>query len=286
MSKIVKIGLLLFVIGTLGTVTLMFSGIGFTSENVIEEQTFNSQNLKNVSIHSELADVIIHPADNDKVKIELKGRTSKKPKTEFQASADGETLNISVKQKTKIFNVDFGFVNNDVNLNVYLPKKMYDSLEFNTNLGDISANDKLTAKNATLKTDMGDIELNGFEGEKIVGNTALGDIEIKGLHAAFDLNTDKGDVNLQPVLALENENKIRSALGDVKVEVSEDPEGLALDLSTELGDIESDFSITSVMKASSSDAVSQKLKGQYGKNIKNGSSLTIETDMGDIILEK
>lgn len=286
MSKIVKIGLLLFVIGTLGTVALMFSGIGFASENVIEEQTFNGQNLKNVSIHSELADVIFHPADNDKVKIELKGRTSKKLKTKFQASADGKTLNISVKQKTKIFNVDFSFVNNDVNLNVYLPKKMYDSLEFNTKLGDISASDKLTAKNATIKTDIGDIELNGFEGEKIVGNTALGDIKIKGLHAAFDLNTDEGDVNLQPVLALKNENKIRSALGDVKVDVSEDPEGLALDLSTELGDIESDFSITTVMKASSSDAVSQKLKGQYGKNIKTGSSLTIETDMGDITLTK
>lgn len=288
MGKIIKIGLLLFVIGIIGTVTLVFSGVGFANKEIIEEQTFSGKNLKKVSIDSELADVILHPTDDDEVKMEIKGRTTKKLKTDFQTSENGETLKISVKQKDKpFFNFNVSFINNnDVDLNVYLPKKIYDLLEINTNLGDISADYKLTAKNATIKTDMGEIQLNEFEGEKIVGKTALGDIEIKDLNAAFDFQSDKGDVNLQSVLAFNNKNKIKSTLGDVEVGVSEDPEGLALDLSTKLGDIESDFSVTTVIKDSSGNAISQKLKGQYGKNIKNGPSLTIETDMGDIILEK
>ncbi|WP_264738908.1 DUF4097 family beta strand repeat-containing protein [Cytobacillus firmus] len=288
MGKIIKFGLLLFVIGIIGTVTLLFSGVGVANKKIIEEKTFSGKNLKEVSIHSELANVILYPADDDEVKMELKGKTTKKLKTEFQTSVNGETLNISVKQKDKsFFNINFGFLNNnDVDLNVYLPKKIYDSLEFNTTLGDISTDYKLTAKQATIKTEMGDVQLTRFEGKKIVGKTALGDIEIKDLNAAFDFQTDKGDVNLQSVLAFNNENKIKSALGDVEVGVSEDPEGLALDLSTELGDIESDFSITAVIKGSSGVPISQKLKGQYGKNLRNGPSLTIEAEMGDITLKK
>jgi lia operon protein LiaG len=287
MGKILKVGLLLFVIGLIGTVTLLFSGVGFANNKVIEKQTLIGNGLKKVSIHSDLADVIIHPANDDEVKMELTGNTTQKLKTTFQPSDDGETLNISVKQKDKFFfNINFDFMNsNDVNLNVYLPQKYYDSLEISTNLGDISTDYKLTAKNAIIKTEMGDVQLNGFEGEKIIGKTALGEIEIKELNAAFDIQSEKGDVNLQSVLSFSNENKIKTALGDVEVGITEDPEGLALDLSTELGDIESDTFITDAIK-SSGDAISNKLKGQYGKNIKDGPSLTIKAEMGDITLKK
>lgn len=285
MGKIIKIGLSLFIIGIIGTAALVFTGTGFGSERIMEKQTFNGKTLKNVSIHSDNANVVLHPADDDKIKVELKGKTDQKLKTKFQVSDNGETINIFVKQKNKLFNFDF-MNRHDVDLYVYLPQKVYDLLEVQTNIGDISTDDTLTAKNANIKTEMGEIHLNGFEGKKIVGKSALGDIEIKDLHAAFDIQTDKGDVKLQPLLAPDNQNITKSALGDVYVEIGNHPKGIALDLSTKLGDIKSDFPITTVIKDSSDDIISQNLKGQYGKKIKNSPSLTIQTDAGDITLKK
>lgn len=288
MKKMVKVGLLLFVVGLIGSIMLIFSGVGFKKEEVMEKKEFDSSKIQNVSIRTDVANIYLKPAKGKQVNVELMGNTTRKIKTAFTTSTDQRTLEISVEQKKKLFNIDSGFNSDSLDLLVYLPEKMYDTLNINTDLGTISSDYKITTKNATFITDLGNIELTGFEGETITAETSLGEIIMKEINATFQFQADKGDIELLSVDNLTGTNSIRTDLGNANVIFRHDPKALNLDLSTELGDIKTNFSVITTVSGGEAlkDITSQQLKGQYGEAVESSPSLTIITELGDIALKK
>ncbi|WP_243292471.1 DUF4097 family beta strand repeat-containing protein [Bacillus sp. FJAT-47783] len=289
MKKVVKIGILLVVIGLIGTVSLLISGVGFKQEEVMEQKEIDGREIQNISIKTDLANIYLKPVKAEQIYVEIIGKTTRELNTVFSTSTDHRTLEISMEQKRPwLFNASFGFNSDSLDLHVSLPEKMYNTLNMETELGNISSDHKFMAKNAIFKTDLGNIELTGFEGEKITADTSLGDIIINELNATFHFQAETGDIDIYSVKKLTDTNTIRTEMGDANVTLSQDPQPLNMDLSTELGDINTNLSVTTTVSGGEAlkDITSQTLKGQYGEVRKNSPSLVITTELGDITLKK
>ncbi|MBD1382475.1 DUF4097 family beta strand repeat-containing protein [Metabacillus arenae] len=285
MKKYLKVGLLLLFIGIVGTTALLLLGVRAENQKVMEKRTFEGEHLKNMTVRANYAEVLLHISEDDKVRTELKGTTGKGLKTEYHTIEDKENLEITLEQKNKTFlNFDFNMLKDDIALHIYLPKKTYDLIDIRTNVGDISSELKLEAKRAKLITNMGEVKLKGFQGEEFISETTIGDVTLHDLDSPFNIKTAEGSVSLQ-LNEINDQNKIKTTLGEVDVEMKNEPAGVNLDISTQMGEIQTDLPVTTE-GSQSSDTLGKELKGFYGDNANNNPNLSIKTEMGDITLNK
>ncbi|PAV27947.1 hypothetical protein CIL05_18930 [Virgibacillus profundi] len=225
-KKIVMIALLFLLVGGIGSI-ITFNFTEPTS--VAEAKEVDDTNITAIDIQSNNERVEIIPAKDQKIRIELSGRSNDKKKN-LSVEENGNTLFIQTdNQNHKLFN--FGFFTESLTLTVYLPEKLYDtliveidngSLEAEAlNIKDIKAASKngridmenITAETVQVKTDNGKIALSQVEGE-ITGKTSNGAIslETKSLDQPLELETDNGSIKVQ------TEKEPTNAIFDVRTD--------------------------------------------------------------------
>ena len=142
------------------------------SEQVSEEKIINHDRYTNIGITTDNAKIELIPTNDATTKVELSGNAAKQNKYTFAADVEGNTLTIQLKERQKKL-VHFDFFSTSYLLKVYVPEKLYDEVEIESNNGRIKV-EGLQAKDIDVETDNGRIELKSVAASSVVVKTDNG----------------------------------------------------------------------------------------------------------------
>ncbi|MHA6481122.1 DUF4097 family beta strand repeat-containing protein [Paenibacillus sp. strain BS8-2] len=247
-----------------------FAGL---TQPIHDERTFSADQINNFSIESSSLDVNIIRGSGDNIVVTLHGRAAKGVAKDLQlvSEEDGDTLKLTLK-RDNTFRLGFNWSN--VKLTVELPDQTmqsltakvnsgdvtmdtatFDSIDLRTNSGDIETSavtafsklqlktnsgdlelDDITAGSIHLETNSGDIEMDQYESEFIQFDVDSGDVvlengtgELKGEVSSGDIHLDTDD--------LTHHTNLKASSGDISISISKEPASLAVQLSTDSGDV-------------------------------------------------
>jgi DUF4097 and DUF4098 domain-containing protein YvlB len=157
--------------------------------------TIQDNSFTKVDIDVQHGSLIVSPSDTDETRIELTGA---KEKLELTADVFGDTLRIRLKNKMHWLFI-FNFNTKGVALNVFIPKKLYQSISMKTDNGRINA-EKLIGKHIECHTDNGRIELAELAATSLDVETDNGRIEISKVQTdRLKTKTDNGRVTMKNI---------------------------------------------------------------------------------------
>lgn len=191
-KKLSLLALVLLIIGIIGSIFTVNTQMKDAEmlEEVIETKDFND-----IEIYTNNAKIHLVPTDNEEAKVELFGN---RPKYELTEKVEGNTLHVNVKAKrNKLFSFDI--FPKSLALTVYVPQKIYDTVQIKSNNGRIHVSD-LESSEIQVKTNNGSTHLNNVQGEKVSLQTNNGRIEAGNVTAKFvKAEADNGRIDLEHI---------------------------------------------------------------------------------------
>ena len=170
------------------------------SEQVSEEKVINHDRYTNIDITTDNSQIELIPTNDATTKVELSGKAAKKDKYTFAADVEGNTLTIQLKERQKKL-VHFDFFSTSYLLKVYVPEKLYDTVQLESDNGRVKV-ESLQAKDIDVETDNGRIELNNVQGTSVTTESHNGRIELKSVAASTVMvKADNGKIILDDVEA-------------------------------------------------------------------------------------
>ena len=166
-----------------------------TEESGSELITIHDDSYTKVDINVQHGALFVRPSENTVTTVELVGTNDK-----LQLTADvvGETLVVRLKS-LRHWLFMFNFNMKAVTLNVFIPKKLYQSIAMKTDNGRISA-EKLLGKKVEATTDNGRIQLKEIASSILIAETDNGRIEIDKVQADHvRAKTDNGRIEMRHV---------------------------------------------------------------------------------------
>lgn len=277
MKWFTKMSLAVGVVSTLALSACGYLGgfFGNQSETIDMKKTLDAEEVQEITIDGELADIRIHTHHQNKILAEVTGSVSKHRVADLQADTSGKSATIKLSQnQTSPISLNWS----EPKLNVYIPDKMYETLTLKTSLGDLTSDQTLLAKKINVRAVEGDVVLNGCQGEVLKGTVEFGNMTLQQLDASVDLQTEEGNVTVSPVTELKGHNQIQAEFGDANITLPQKPEVLTLDLRANFGEIHSDLSVDH------SERNQNVLKGSIGRPTTHSPTLTVNADNGHISL--
>lgn len=155
-----------------------------------------SEPYTNIRVNVQHGSLIVKPSDTDETTVEL---TGKNDKLRLTADVIGQTLTINLKDVRRFFSFSFSFNFTPITLTVYVPKKLYETIEFYTDNGRIMA-EKLLGKTFKAESDNGRIQLQAIAATTLSGETDNGRIEMTNIQADnVRAKTDNGRIEMNHV---------------------------------------------------------------------------------------
>ncbi|PHB25073.1 hypothetical protein COE80_16365 [Bacillus pseudomycoides] len=296
MKKIVLIALSLLVIGGIGVGAMTVFGVAFNKTEIHKKETVAVEKIDEIEIKTSAADVEIITVDSKDIEVLLDGEISKELVDEYKFDVKKENNRLNIKFSKNQNYVGWGIgTAADVNLQVKVPKKIYDTVkvttssgdfvakeietkvaEINTSSGDVSlshskVNEKLTAKTSSgkIKTDKGEIEVAKL-------NTRSGKIRVEGLHSKeLAANTSSGDIEYND-RSLRGEVECNTSSGDVKMQFDTFPESLRVEFDGSSG--KADINVAGLLYEEKSKNQLVGVKGTGENKVK------VKTSSGDFKL--
>lgn len=232
-KKVSFLALLLLVIGVVGSI-VTFSSLN-NKVNVSEVQPIESGQITSLKIDTVATDVeLITIQNEDEARVELVGKTTERLQSKVVVKTDEEALTVEVRsKKNKWFNFDFYMPT--LTLKVFIPEKLYDSVQINGVSTDISIQN-IAAKSLTIETVSGDIdgEVLRFNRGKL--KSVSGDVRLEEIEGEVEVNLESGDVSLF-MNDLTKSVKVKTISGDIEVVSSKEPTDVTFDVSTISGDV-------------------------------------------------
>lgn len=159
--------------------------------------TLQDNSFTKVDIDVQHGALTVFPSDTTETRVEL---TGPREKLELTAEVLGDTLRIKLKNKAHWLFL-FNFNTKGVALNVFIPKKLYQSISMKSDNGRINA-EKLIGKQIECRTDNGRIELAELAATSLEAETDNGRIEISKVQSdRLKAKTDNGRVTLRNIEA-------------------------------------------------------------------------------------
>ena len=317
MKKLIFILVALFVIGLAGTLMTMGSSGGFSFNTVPIQETkiVKNDQIKRIVVAQTSTDVHVVPSNGQNISVELKGKVSKKFKDKYNLDVieEGEEVKISVNREDINWITSFGISIIDVDLEVQLPEKLYESItidhssgdmnisgikakviSLNVNSGDIAVEKSEAEKQFSIHSSSGDLNLKNLSAEQLQVDVKSGDTEIEHVEAKTStLSSMSGDVKLTDVLGildvdvtsgdteimnevLTGNMTVQSTSGDVDIQFTKKPDSLALDYRGSSGD--GNVHLEGMLYEEKSDNL---IKGKIGDG---GHLLEVRTNSGDFNL--
>lgn len=161
--------------------------------------TIQDDRFNNVDINVQHGALVVRPSHNSVTTVELVGANDK---LQLTAEVINDTLVVRLKSISHwlfIFNLSINFNMKAVTLNVFIPKKLYQSFAMKTDNGRISA-EKLLAKKIDVNTDNGKIQLCEIATTTLIAETDNGRIEMDKVQADhMRMKTDNGRIEMRNV---------------------------------------------------------------------------------------
>ncbi|PEP56396.1 MULTISPECIES: DUF4097 family beta strand repeat-containing protein [Bacillus] len=296
MKKIVLIALSLLVIGGIGVGAMTVFGVAFNKTEIHKKETVAVEKIDEIEIKTSATDVEIITVDSKDIEVLLDGEISKELVDEYKFDVKKENNRLNIKFSKNQNYVGWGIgTAADVNLQVKVPKKIYDTVkvttssgdfvakeietkvaEINTSSGDVSlshskVNEKLTAKTSSgkIKTDKSEIEVAKL-------NTRSGKIRVEGLHSKeLAANTSSGDIEYND-RSLRGEVECNTSSGDVKMQFDTFPESLRVEFDRSSG--KADINVAGLLYEEKSKNQLIGVKGTGENKVK------VKTSSGDFKL--
>lgn len=220
------------------------------SEKLVEEKEIN--NILNLDINTDIADVIIEEKDINNIKVEL--YSEKEP--EYEITENTSSINIVLKQKNKM---QFGLFNKSPRVVVYVPESYNKDIDIKATTGDVKVGN-LPGVELTVKATTGDIKAKKLNKADI--NLTTGDIKIDELNSLKSVTTT-GDIKVVSSKTINS----TTTTGDIKVENSVD----SIEATTTTGDIKvRDVNNSVVLSTSTGDITINKATIKKNSNISTG----------------
>jgi lia operon protein LiaG len=202
MRKLMIVLIALIGIGLMGALILMssFGGFGFNSVFLYEKKVLKNDKIDQIEVTHTSTDVNIIPTKDQNMTVELNGKVNKRVKDQYklEVKEDGEKVNIAVFRDDNEWFSGFNLNSGNVDLNLKLPEKLYESIDINLSSGDMNLNE-IQAKEVTLNTSSGDINVEKSEVEKKLSiNSQSGDLMLQNLKAeSLHVDLASGDSNIK-----------------------------------------------------------------------------------------
>lgn len=244
-KKIAVVALILLLVGIVGG-AFTFKSVNEAKD--ITEEKVVSDDFDEIEITSDEASVEILPTSDSEGSVVLSGKSSN---YRLSVGVEGSTLKVDVAyRQNKLFTFDFASVLLD--LKVYVPEKVYDSLQIGSDNGHVQVDD-LQVKDAYVKTDNGRIKLNNLESSKVTAEADNGTIDLKNVAAAnVTVKADNGKIILDEVegkLSGKTNNGSISLItsyldrpidfetdnGKIKIQTEKDPTNVIFDIKLDNG---------------------------------------------------
>ncbi|MBD2868062.1 DUF4097 family beta strand repeat-containing protein [Paenibacillus arenilitoris] len=313
MKKLAAIALIMLGVGVIGAmVSFDWNDIrNFGTRPYLEERTVEAAGIDTINVRTSSIDVEVVRGKSDAVQIRLDGRASEKYLDRFELIAEQDDNGLLIEGTYKdMFFVGFNFVN--VDLIVEIPDRLWQSLEVNSNSGNIdlenvraasasaesgsgnlelenmqaddmslksgSGNievDGLTAKNVTLQTGSGGLEMENYTADQIKATSESGNITLENGQGAVQGRTDSGNIRLTADELLQDVG-LKSDSGTVRIDLEKEPRSAAIRLRTESGNRKVEWES---LRASVDNEYS--LEGTIGSG---ETKIDVETDSGNLRL--
>ncbi|SFB24098.1 MULTISPECIES: DUF4097 family beta strand repeat-containing protein [unclassified Bacillus (in: firmicutes)] len=220
MKKFVYLLLVMFAIGVTGTLLSVSAAGGFSLDtySVSDKEVISAQDIQRISVDLSSTDITVIPTEDKEITVELEGKISKKlkKKIELVVKESGKTLKVGLRNENQIkFNIGVLIV--DTKVNIFLPEKLYESIDLTTSSGDITIQD-LEGKGLSLKASSGDIVAeNSKAKETFKIKTSSGEITSKNNEAdRFEMSASSGDLLVVDQKAIET--VLETSSGEMKLE--------------------------------------------------------------------
>jgi len=209
--------------------------------------TIQDDRFTNVAINVQHGALVVKPSHNSITTVELIGANDK---LQLTAEVVNDTLVVRLKSISHWLFM-FNFNMKAVTLNVFIPKKLYQSFAMKTDNGQISA-EKLLAKKIDAKTDNGKILLREIAATTLIAETDNGRIEIDKVQADhMRMKTDNGRIEMRHIdaenIGVESDNgriELEQVTGSIvgstdngRITLQTDTLDRALDFRTDNGSI-------------------------------------------------
>ncbi len=228
-KTIVITGIILMVIGIAGSF-LSYQFMDHSSSTV--KETVASGHIAHLKILAKNEHVTIIPVKNrSEITVELTGKGTKKLNTELDLHVHDDTLSIKTKRLKKLFQINF--FGGTRELNIYLPEKLYQSLEVSLDNGELTVND-LSIKNVKTDSNNGRIRMKHMVSDHIHVAVSNGRVHLDHVEGKITGRSDNGAVFLKTD-TLDRSIDWKTDNGNIKIETEGKPENAILDLQTKNG---------------------------------------------------
>lgn len=189
-KKLSMIASLLLLIGIIGsTATYKFIS---KPESLTEEIKITDYDLSDIEVSINDGRIELVPTNEMTALIEISGYNLK---NNFSSTVTDSTLSITYKETAKkLYNFDLA--KRSVNVKVYIPKKIYNTLSVHANNGRIVAKE-LNANEMNLNANDGSIDLQNINADSLSVNSNNGRIKADSLRGTtFKLQANDGRITL------------------------------------------------------------------------------------------
>ncbi|MBS4174980.1 DUF4097 family beta strand repeat-containing protein [Bacillus sp. FJAT-49736] len=235
-KKIVYSGLILIIIGLIGSIATFAVKNPFQTIHLHENKTISISDVNKIEVKSSSTDVMVIPSKQKDITVKLSGKLSKNLKDHFELNVDKKdgTVEIAIKRKN-YFNISLMAIS-QTKLIIGLPENMYQSISVKTSSGDIltrglhaehlgvksSSGDirieKGTVDNKmTIETSSGDINTNMQDSKLASFSSSSGDIMLESIAGIVDVNSSSGDIEIHPNDKIKKIS-VETSSGDVQVQ--------------------------------------------------------------------
>ena len=210
LNKIMRMAVLL--IGTVIVIIILVFLFGGSRGDL--SKSIYAEDIVTINVSTDIGDIQIASYDGDEIRVQLQGKSDKKPSKNFKLTMKEKNTELTIKAKKKSNIFSFGKLSTGYTILVELPSKQYERLQVHADVANIHL-DSIQANESRVTANVGNVTLKGVNGEINVG-TEVGDIEIDLQNIASN------------ILA-------KAQVGNIVVETKEGPLALETELKSSIG---------------------------------------------------
>ncbi|GAB3048873.1 DUF4097 family beta strand repeat-containing protein [Virgibacillus ainsalahensis] len=259
MRNLVKvIAIVLMIVFVIGMLKIAW---GFASYETLKgSEDFPADDVDQLRISSEIADVHVLPSNSDAIEVVWTGKIRGNTKVDLELKSN--TLNVDIERKN-IFNFfQFGFHFGSLSVDVFIPEKQFTEIDMENNIGDSHISD-VSTRELIVHTDVGDATIENVETELLEVESNVGDMRINHSSGFLSAVNDVGDIHIIAE-SISDDMELQTDVGGIHISLSSVPSDVSFRADTEIGS-------TSVFGENGSYIIKD---GDY--------SVDMKTDVGDI----
>ncbi|MCH5586121.1 DUF4097 domain-containing protein [Shimazuella sp. AN120528] len=197
----------LIIVALIGAGIVYFRSDLFQTKPVDDRKVVNQvknvdgTSAKIIGIYSSRADLHLHKSSNGQMQAKINGKIPKQDKVELKWSKQGKGIYLKVyylenDMKTEREKEKQAFPD-ELSLDVFIPSKVYDSIEMSTHDGNVTSDIPLQASEMKVDTQEGSVNLTNISGDQVQFKSDEGNIQLKKVNAGYmTLTSWEGNISL------------------------------------------------------------------------------------------